>query len=94
MNNTVLQIPMTMELRQKSEKVAAEAGFSSLQEAVRIFLKKFSARELMVSFDMPKIKLSEKNEKRYLKMVDDYNKNKSEYRSFNDVDDIMKYLNS
>lgn len=94
MNNTVLQIPMTMELREKSEKAAVEAGFSSLQEAVRIFLKKFSHKELVVSFDMPKIKLSAKNEKRYIEMIKDYKKNKSEYRSFNDVDDIMKYLNS
>jgi antitoxin component of RelBE/YafQ-DinJ toxin-antitoxin module len=94
MNNTVLQIPMTMELREKSEKAAVEAGFSSLQEAVRIFLKKFSHKELVVSFDMPKIKLSEKNEKRYIEMIKDYKKDKSEYRSFDDVDDMMKYLNS
>jgi len=94
MNNTVLQIPMTMELREKSERAAVEAGFSSLQEAVRIFLKKFSHKELVVSFDMPKIKLSAKNERRYMEMIKDYKKNKSEYRSFDDVDDIMKYLNS
>ena len=94
MNNTVLQIPMTTELREQSEKAAFEAGFSSLQEAVRIFLKKFSHRELVVSFDMPKIKLSAKSEKRYLEMIKDYKKNKSEYRSFDDAGDIMKYLNS
>ena len=81
MNNTVLQIPMTMELREKSEKAAVEAGFSSLQEAVRIFLKKFSHKELVVSFDMPKIKLSAKNEKRYLEMMDDYEKDKNIVRT-------------
>jgi antitoxin component of RelBE/YafQ-DinJ toxin-antitoxin module len=92
MNNTVLQIPMTMELREKSEKAAIEAGFSSLQEAVRIFLKKFSTKELLVSFDVPKIKLSEKNEKRYLKMVEDYNKSKDIVRT-NTLDDFFDKLN-
>jgi len=81
MNNTVLQIPMTMELREKSEKAAVEAGFSSLQEVVRIFLKKFSHKELTVSFDMPKIKLSAKNEKRYMKMIEDYKNNKDIVRT-------------
>lgn len=81
MNNTVLQIPMTIELREKSEKAAVEAGFSSLQEAVRIFLKKFSHRELVVSFDMPKIKLSAKNEKRYMEMMNDYEKDKNIVRT-------------
>ncbi len=85
---------MTMELREKSEKAAVEAGFSSLQEAVRIFLKKFSHKELTISFDVPEIKLSAKNEKRYMKMIEDYKKNKSEYKSFNNADDIMKALNS
>ena len=81
MNNTVLQIPMTMDLREKSEKAAVEAGFSSLQEAVRIFLKKFSHKELVVSFDMPKIQLSAKNEKRYIEMMNDYEKDKDIVRT-------------
>ena len=92
MNNTVLQIPMTMELREKSEKAAVEAGFSSLQEAVRIFLKKFSHKELVVSFDMPKIKLSTKNEKRYIKMIEDYKKNKDIVRT-NTIEDFFDKLN-
>lgn len=92
MNNTVLQIPMTIELREKSEKVAVEAGFSSLQEAVRIFLKKFSHKELVVSFDVPKIKLSAKNEKRYLKMVDDYKKDKDIVRT-NTIDGFFDKIN-
>lgn len=81
MNHTVLQIPMSTELRENSEKTAVEAGFSSLQEVVRIFLKKFSHKELVISFDMPKVKLSVKNEKRYMKMVEDYKKNKNIVRT-------------
>ncbi len=92
MNNTVLQIPMTMDLREKSEKAAVEAGFSSLQEAVRIFLKKFSHKELVISFDMPKIKLSTKNEKRYLKMIEDYKNNKDIVKN-NTIGDFFDKLN-
>lgn len=94
MNNTVLQIPMSLELREKSEKAATNMGFSSLQEAVRVFLQKFSRQEIVISFDIPQIKLSTKNEKRYLKMIEDYKNNKDKYKSFNNVDDMMKYLHS
>lgn len=92
MNHTVLQIPMSRELREKSEKAAVEAGFSSLQEAVRIFLKKFSCKELTVSFDMPKVKLSAKNEKRYIKMVEDYENNKNIVRTLT-TEDFFDKLN-
>jgi len=74
MNDSVLQVPISKELRDKSEKVAKSSGFSSLQEVVRLFLKKFSNKELEIGFEMPKYKLSAKNEKRYMKMVEDYEK--------------------
>lgn len=37
MNNTVLQIPLSKDLRVKSLKAAEDLGFSSLQEVVRVF---------------------------------------------------------
>lgn len=85
---------MSLELRQKSEKTAADLGFSSLQELVRIFLNQFSRQQITLSFNIPEIKLSAKNEKRYLKMVEDYSKKPSEFKSFSSVDDMMKYLHS
>ncbi len=42
MSRTILQIPMTKELRAKAEAVAQEYGFSSLQETVRVLLHKLS----------------------------------------------------
>jgi len=93
MNNTVLQIPLSKKLREQSEKVAADMGFSSLQEVVRVFLNKLICGELTVSFDMPVVKISDKNAKRYQKIVEDYEKDRSKYRSFNNVNDMMKYLN-
>jgi antitoxin component of RelBE/YafQ-DinJ toxin-antitoxin module len=93
MNNTILQIPMPLELREKSEKVANDLGFSSLQEAIRVFLKKFSQKEIVVSFDIPQVKLSAKNEKRYLKIVEDYKNNKNIVRT-NTTKDFFDKLNS
>lgn len=92
MNNTILQIPMARELRVKAEKAAKEAGFSSLQEAVRVFLKKFSNKELEVNFEMPKINLSAKNEKRYLKMIEDYNSGRN-ITNTNSTKDFFAKLN-
>lgn len=42
MSRTVLQIPMSPTLRKEAEKQALAHGFSSLQEAVRFFLKKLA----------------------------------------------------
>lgn len=92
MNNTVLQVPLSVDLREKSEKAAVDMGFSSLQEAVRLFLKKLSLNQMVVTFAMPEIKLSAKNDRRYDKMIKKYEEDPSKYRSFTNVDDMMKYL--
>jgi hypothetical protein len=44
MKRTILQVPMTPELRRAAEKKAAILGFSSLQELVRVMLTQFTAR--------------------------------------------------
>jgi len=77
----------------KSEKMAKSSGFSSLQEVVRLFLFKYSNNELEVGFEIPQIKLSTKNDQRYTKMIDDYNRNKNVVRS-RSVDDFFAKLNS
>lgn len=47
---TTLQIPIDRNLKTKSENIASEYGFSSLQELVRVFLKQFSLRTVVPSF--------------------------------------------
>ena len=42
MDKVTLQIPMSKSLRIKAEKTALEQGFSSLQELIRVFLKKMA----------------------------------------------------
>ncbi len=44
--NTILQVPMKKELRDKAAIKAGELGFSSLQEPVRIFLKQLAQGQI------------------------------------------------
>ncbi|OGG15490.1 hypothetical protein A3D77_06610 [Candidatus Gottesmanbacteria bacterium RIFCSPHIGHO2_02_FULL_39_11] len=92
MNTTVLQIPMSKDLRTQAEKEAEKQGFFSLQEVVRVLLNRFSAGHLFVTFKEPAVTLSPKNAKRYEKMSKDVRTGKVKTKSFTNVEDMMAYL--
>lgn len=95
MNTTILQVPIEKSFRNDVSKVVEEMGFSSLQDYIRLFLKKTLKGEVGVSIErFPAVKLSAKNAKRYDKMVDDYYAGKLKTKSFDNVDKMMDYLNS
>ena len=48
---TVLQVPVSSAIRKGAEKQAQAQGFSSLQEAVRVFLKKLAQGTIGVTFE-------------------------------------------
>ena len=75
MNRTILQIPMDTSLRNTAEDAATKAGFSSLQEVVRVFLNNFASQKVMISFH--DYTLSPDAESRYKKMIDDVKKGKN-----------------
>src|SRR5438128_2604987 len=50
MNRVTLQIPVDKSLKVSAEKVAIEQGFSSLQEALRVFMKQFASKHLTIEF--------------------------------------------
>lgn len=94
MNTVTLQVPVNKSVRDSAALVAEEYGFSSLQEVVRVLLNKLAKRQLAVSIEQfPTVKLSAKNEKRYLKMMDDFRAGKNVYYA-KDVDDMMKQLHA
>lgn len=93
MNTTILQIPITKQLRNQAATIAEQEGFSSLQEAVRLFLKQFSAKKIAVSFTQ-QVLLSEKNDIRYAKMINDIKSGKVKTKSFTDTNKLMAYLKS
>jgi hypothetical protein len=93
MKKTILQIPMSKELRFQAEKAALEEGFSSLQETVRLFLQKLAKKAISITFyEQPKtIQLSPKAIKRYNKMIDDVEKGRNIYCA-KDINDLMAQL--
>ena len=92
MNRTVLQIPINAGLRKAAEIEAKAQGFSSLQEAVRVFLKKLADRAIGLKFEEPTIQLSQKAIKRYDKILEEIEKGKVKTKSFENVDSLMEYL--
>lgn len=50
MDRVTLQVPVSKDIKIAAQARAEEMGFSSLQEAVRIFLYQFAAGKVDVSF--------------------------------------------
>lgn len=92
MNRAVLQIPIDADLRNAATRVATQEGFSSLQEAVRLFLTKFANKSITVSFGT-KEKLSPAAEKRYAKMIKDIQNGLVKTKKFDNTTALMDYLN-
>lgn len=94
MDTVTLQVPMNKSLRDSAAAVAADYGFSSLQEVIRVLLNKLAKRQLSVNIEQfPAVKLSARNEKRYLKMEEDFKNGKNVLHA-KDVDDFLRQLNA
>lgn len=85
MNRTVLQVPMTVDLKKQAESVSFDYGFSSLQEVVRFILNKLARRELLITVsEVEEIEnLSRASQKRYQKALSDIKKGKNIYKPKN-----------
>lgn len=90
--STILQVPVDKSLRDRAASKAQKMGFSSLQEAVRVFLNKIAAGEVNVKFEET-VQLSPKAVKRYNKIIDEIESGKVKSKAFTDTDSLMKYLN-
>ena len=88
MQRTVLQVPLPKELKISAKKAAQDAGFSSLQEVLRVFMKKFASKKIDLAFEEEVTYLSPKAEKRYLKATEDFKKGKNVYYAI-DVKDFF-----
>ena len=92
-NKTVLQVPIDIGLRDQALEAAENLGFSSLQETIRVFLKKLANRSLTVTFEETET-LSPAAERRYVKMIKEVESGKVKTESFDNVEDLMTHLNS
>lgn len=93
MQRTVLQVPLPKELKASAEKAALDAGFSSLQEVLRVFMRKFASKKIGLTFEENIVYLSPKAEKRYAKIDEDIKKGKNVYEAA-DVDDFLRQLHN
>ncbi len=71
MDRTVLQIPLSPGLKTQATQAAEDMGFSSLQDVIRLFLKKLATKQIIISLEEA-IPLSKKTEKRYAEMESDF----------------------
>lgn len=78
MQKAILQVPMDRQLKESAEKAASKQGFSSLQEMIRVFLSRLAENRVEVTIQEV-AGLSDKSEKRYLKITDDFRKGKNIY---------------
>lgn len=94
MSSTILQVPVDKETRDKALSTASDMGFSSLQEAVRIFLRKLADKEMAIRVEEKEkaVQLSPRAIKRYDKISEDFKKGRNIYTA-KDVEDLMRQLN-
>ncbi len=50
MNNTKIQVPVSQDVRERSESKARNEGFSSLQDVVRLFLHQYASNKIKFNF--------------------------------------------
>lgn len=90
MNKVIVQVPVSKQLRDSAERAAEEQGFSSLQEVVRVFMKKFSDRSVGIAIEQI-IPLSTASEKRYRRIDQDLKQGRNIHRA-KDVRQLMQQL--
>lgn len=92
---TVLQVPLSVDLRKEAEKQALAQGFSSLQEAVRVLLKQLAQGAMRIAFrEKEEVQLSSKAIRRYDKIMEDIKSGKEKIYRAKNVEDLMLQLNS
>lgn len=93
-DKVVLQVPMSKQVKIEAQKAALDLGFSSLQETVRVFLKRLSRREIGITVQKEEIvNLSPRAEKRYKKAIEDIKHARNITKTKN-VDELLTLLHS
>lgn len=91
-DRSILQVPMSGDLRRRAEAAAQSHGLSSLQEMVRVLLHKLTRNELTLSVRQPQEeRLSPKAERRYAKMIADIKRGKNVTKT-ESIDELFALL--
>ncbi len=89
MQRTIVQVPMSQDLKEKAELVSADMGFSSLQETIRVLLTKLSKREFTFRVEEAEeeiTKLSPAAERKLKKAAEDIKAGRNIYKPKNKRD--------
>lgn len=92
MNTTIIQVPISKALRNQAVKTAKSSGFSSIQDAIRLFLTQFATSKIGISFEPKPIKLTPKSDRRYSKMIDEIESGKVHPFVAHTVEELMTHL--
>ncbi len=93
MSRTVVQIPVTTDLRDRAYQMAISQGFSSLQEVMRLAMHQIAQGNLRLQmhFESPSMKLSEKAAQRYNEMDEDLATSKN-FKEAKNISDLLNKL--
>jgi len=91
MENTILQVPLSKNLRDEALSASVDYGFSSLQELIRVFLNKIAKKEISFTISDRSEVLSSNAVKRYNKLISDVEKGKGVTKT-SGVDELMSLL--
>ena len=92
MNTVTLQIPLNKTLRDRAASHFLKQGYSSLQDAIRVFLTQAADKQIKVTFEQPVVLLSAKAAKRYDHMIEEIESGKIKPFMANSVDELMAHL--
>jgi antitoxin component of RelBE/YafQ-DinJ toxin-antitoxin module len=90
METTNLQIPLSKDLKLSAQQAVFDMGFSSLQEFIRVILKKISTSPMTINL-VEEEHLSPKAEKRYVKMIKDIESGKGWHKT-ESIEDLFRQL--
>lgn len=95
MKRTVLQIPLQPELKKAAEKRAESAGFSSLQEVVRVFLREYVDKKVQIQVNQidDEPPLSAKAARRYARILKQIKAGRGVTKT-NNLDELFTYLDA
>lgn len=92
MKRNILQVPVSSALQLSAKRAAAKQGFSSLQDAVRVFLQQLaSGATKMRLMSTDEEALSPAAQRRHAKIIEDIKKGKNVTKTEN-IDELLKLL--
>ena len=95
MSRIILQVPVSKDLQVSAKKAAMLQGFSSLQDAIRVFLKQLALGQVAVRLAATdEERLSPAAERRYARIIADIKKGRGIIKTDGTVEDFLRKLNS